>query len=49
MKVSQFYEFIDKIDIKKEQIIIKFEEILSMVFKDVQVNFIELQNDAPQI
>jgi hypothetical protein len=34
VEVSQAYEFIDKIDTKKEAVAAKFQEILLMVFKD---------------
>ena len=39
--MSQNYELIDKIDVKKEQIISTLQEILSKIFKDVP-NFPEL-------
>lgn len=33
--MSQSYELIEKIDVKKEQIILTFQEILKKIFKDV--------------
>ena len=46
VEVSQVYEFIDKIDTGKEAVRGKFQEILSTVFKDIQVDFRELGEGA---